>query len=247
MTPTRDAATTPLVVAIVQARMGSTRLPGKVLRDLNGVPVLAHVVSRVRAIPGVALVCCAIPEGEADDRLSAAAEALGATVCRGPEGDVLTRYLIAARTCRARVVLRFTADCPLLDPGVSGRVLSELLLHGSDYVSNVDPRSWPRGYDTEAFTRDALERAAAEATDAYDREHVTPWMRRSSDLTRRNVALDTARCATWRWTLDYEQDLAFARNVLARLPAFPHLPRFDEIRAVVERHPEVAAMNAGVE
>lgn len=233
-----------MIVAIVQARVGSTRLPGKVLHELRGEPVLAHVLARAWAIPGVDTVCCAVPDGPADDQLAALAGRLGAVVCRGPERDVLARYERAARQCGARVVVRLTSDCPLLDPEVSGRVVSDFLAHRPDYVSNVDPRSWPRGYDTEVFSREALERTAATAADPYDREHVTPWMRRGTALSRRNVALDTERYADWRWTLDYDADLEFARAVLARLPPFPHLPGFDEIKSIVEAHPEVAAINA---
>lgn len=231
-------------VVIVQARMGSTRLPGKVLRDLDGIPVLGHVLKRAAAIPGIDKVCCAIPVGADNAPLVEVASRFGAIVARGPESDVLERYCIAARTCEASIVMRITSDCPLLDPEVSGMVLADLAASGADYVSNVDPRSWPRGLDTEAMTRSALERMAAATTDPYDREHVTPWLRKTPGIVRRNVALPDARYAGWRWTLDYEEDLAFTRAVLAHLPPLPHLAGFDEIRPVIEAHPDIAAINA---
>ena len=231
-------------VVIVQARVGSSRLPGKILREVKGLPMLNYVLARVKAIPNADLVCCAIPEGEANDELAQKAAQLGATVTRGSEKDVLSRYVIAARATNAQVVIRITSDCPFLDPMVSGRVLADFLTGGADYVSNVEARSWPHGLDTEVFTRAALEEAGQQATLDYDREHVTPWLRTAAHIVRRNVALSTDRYATWRWTLDYPEDLEFVKAVLEYFPPFPFLPSFEEVRAVVEAHPEVAAINA---
>src|SRR5689334_18525028 len=111
-------------VAIIQARVGSSRLPGKVMMDLNGAPVLAHVLARAAAIPGIDRVCCAIPDLAENDALAALAGDLGATVVRGSETDVLDRYRQAAAACGAETVMRITSDCPLLDPAVSGAVLA---------------------------------------------------------------------------------------------------------------------------
>jgi spore coat polysaccharide biosynthesis protein SpsF (cytidylyltransferase family) len=230
-------------VAIVQARVGSMRLPAKVLRDLNGTPVLGHVLKRASAIPGIDAVCCAIPIGTENEPIVELAQRYGARVTRGPEADVLERYCIAARACGASVVVRITSDCPLLDPKVSGMVLSKLVVTGADYVSNVDPRSWPRGLDTEVLTRAALDRMAAATSDPYDREHVTPWLRKTAGIRCCNVALPDDRYAGWRWTLDYEEDLHFVREVLARVPPLPHLADFDELRAVIEANPDIAAIN----
>ena len=234
-------------VAIVQARMGSSRLPGKVMLDLNGQPVLAHVLARARAIPGLDAVCCAIPEGPDNDALADLAQSLGASVARGPEQDVLARYVLAARSSGAQVVMRITSDCPLLDPEVSGQVLAAFLETRPAYCSNIEPRSWPRGYDTEVFSAETLERAAREAREPREREHVTPWLREHTRLERRNVALEKHGFSDWRWTLDYAQDLEFMRAVLSRLPPFPHLPAFAELSAVVEQNPQLAAINADLE
>lgn len=231
-------------VAIVQARMGSSRLPGKVLREVNGLPILTYVLARVKAIPNIHLVCCAIPEGDANDGLAEKAAQLGVTVSRGSEKDVLSRYVVAARATNAQVVMRITSDCPFLDPAVSGSVLADFLDGGADYVSNVETRSWPHGLDTEVFSRAALEEAGRQATLDYDREHVTPWLRGTPGFVRRNVALSTDRYARWRWTLDYPEDLAFVNAVLEHFPPFPYLPGFDEVRAVVEAHSEIASINA---
>lgn len=229
-------------VVVVQARMGSSRLPGKVAMDLCGRPVLAHVLARAAAIPGIERVCCAIPEGAADDPLADLAARLGAEVARGSETDVLGRYLAAARQTGASVIMRVTSDCPVLDPDVSGRVLAALENAGADYASNVDPRSWPKGLDTEAFTREALERAGAEATDPYDREHVTPLLRRADWSRRANVELEAEPCPDWRWTLDYPQDLQFLRELLSRT-ADPLQARFEDLRAIVRAEPRLADIN----
>ena len=235
-----------MITAIIQARVGSSRLPSKVLRDLAGFPVLTHIFARVCAIPGIERVCFAVPDSAVNDGLANACAALGATVARGSETDVLSRYLVAARQCDADVVMRVTSDCPLLDPEVSGLVLADFLAHSPGYVSNVMPRSWPKGFDTEVFSRDTLERAAREAWEPDEREHVTVWMRRQQDIALRNVALPDDRFASWRWTLDYEEDLRFMQEVLARLPTLPHLAGFNEIRGIVEAHPEIATINAGL-
>jgi len=231
-------------VAVVQARTGSTRLPGKVLRPLAGRPVLAHVLERAAAVAGVERVCCAIPDSPGNDALAELASELGAVVVRGPEHDVLARYLAAARATEASVVMRITSDCPLFDPEVGARVLSRLTESGADYCSNLEPRSWPKGLDCEAFARGALERAAAAATEAYDREHVTPWLRTSPEIRRSNVSLDTDRYAGWRWTLDYSEDLAFLQAVFERLPTADGPAEFEAVRTVVEADPALAALNA---
>lgn len=229
-----------MIVVVVQARTGSSRLPDKVMMDLNGRTVLAHVLDRARAIPGVDQVCCAVPDLPEDDPLAELAKRLGAVVVRGSETDVLARYLKAARETGADAVVRITSDCPVLDPEVAGRVLSAL--DGAQaYASNVDPRSWPKGLDAEAFTREALERAAVEAAAPYDREHVTPWMRRAEGVSRANVALPDDRCAGWRWTLDYAEDLTFLRRLLAEAPGTR--PDFEALRRVVEAHPELPRIN----
>jgi spore coat polysaccharide biosynthesis protein SpsF (cytidylyltransferase family) len=203
------------VVAVVQARLGSARLPGKVLAEIAGRSVLAHVLSRAKRIPRVNTVILAIPEGTADDPLAAAAAAEGVTVVRGSSHDVLDRYHTAAAAADADVIVRVTADCPLLDPSVSGDVVERFLQGDVDYVSNVDPPTFPDGYDTEVIARSALQRAWREATDPFEREHVTPYIRRRPDEFRlANVRALTDR-SNWRLTLDTEDDLRRLRRVFA--------------------------------
>lgn len=234
-----------MIVAIIQARMGSTRFPGKILRDLAGRTVLAHVLGRARAIPGVDEVCCAVSDREDSDPVAREAARVGAVVVRGHEHDVLGRYVLAARRCRADVIMRITSDCPLLDPRVSHFVLARFQECDADYCSNVDPRSWPRGLDTEVFSRDVLEDAAETATDPSEREHVTSWIRRHEALRRCNVECDQGNFSGFRWTLDYPDDLDFLRRVYEHLPSGLDIARFEHVLAVVSKHPEITSINAG--
>jgi spore coat polysaccharide biosynthesis protein SpsF len=230
-------------VVIVQARMGSSRLPGKVMMDLNGAPVLAHVLARAAAIAGIDRVCCAIPDTAENDALAGLAADLGAVVARGSETDVLDRYLKAARACDADTIMRLTSDCPVVDPAVSAEVLAALKAAGADYASNVDPRSWPKGLDTEVFTMEALERTAARAGEPFDREHVTPFMRRTAGFARTNVERRGEPVEHWRWTLDHPQDLDFLRRLLAFTAPFPHLPDFETLGRVYAAHPDLRRIN----
>ena len=238
MTPARR------VVAILQARMGSTRLPGKVLMDLDGRPVLAHCVDRALAVPGVDAVCVATGDGADDDPIASfMRDDTRATLFRGSPGDVLDRYLGAATMMQAAIVLRITCDCPLLDPWVAGRVVRACVDDTADYVCNNMPPSFPHGLDCEAFTASLLARAAAVATEPEDREHVTPWMRREEGIRRGNIAHAGASLAAERWTLDYPEDMAFLRAVAARLPA-GFAGRMQDVLAVLDAAPELRAINA---
>lgn len=228
---------------IVQARMGSSRLPGKVMEEIQGRPVLAHVLERCRAIRGCDKVVCAVPDEEESKPLCEVAHGCGADVFCGPERDVLGRYLGAARMVGADVVMRVTSDCPLIDPETCGAVLAMREREHADYAANNMPRSFPHGLDCEAFTAAALAEADATTQDLYDREHVTPWLRRAPHLRRANFESGNMALAEYRWTLDYPEDLKFFRAVFAALPKDCAGAMADVIM-VVSAHPEIADINA---
>ena len=228
---------------IVQARTGSTRLPGKVLMSIGRRTVLEEVLDRCRRIPGADVVVCAIPEAAVDDVLIAPAERVGAVVVRGSETDVLSRYAKAAAAVGATTVMRVTSDCPLIDPQVCGEVLRLRAREGADYASNALEATFPHGLDCEAFTATALSDAASSATEAYDREHVTPWLIRAAHFKRANYSSGDPSLARLRWTLDFAEDLAFVRAVFAALPPGGSAGMGD-ILAVMMRHPEIAEINA---
>jgi len=229
---------------IIQARTGSSRLPGKVLRPLAGRSVLSHVLQRCAAIPGIDAVCCATTVAAADDLVEEEATKAGAVVFRGPEHDVLDRYYWAARALGAGIVLRVTSDCPLIDPEVAGAVLRLRAEAGVDYAANNMPPTWPHGVDCEAFRTEILEIAWRFATDAYDREHVTPWMRAHPDVRRANLGGPGGPAAEQRWTLDYPEDWAFLEALFQHLPAPPAWPDHQAVMAVLASYPELAAINA---
>lgn len=224
--------------------MGSSRLPGKVLERLRGRTVIAEVLRRCRAIPGADIVCCAIPQDAADDPLAAEVERAGAIVFRGSESDVLDRYVGAAKAVSADVVMRITGDKPLLDPEICGRVLTLLEEENADFSCNNMPASWPHGIDCEAFTFDALGRAASQAVDPEDREHVTPWIRRQSDFKRVNLEGPGGAAVDLRWTLDFPEDLAFLTAVFDALPSEIEMPLYDDVMCLLEKYPDLSALNA---
>ena len=230
---------------IIQARLGSTRLPGKVLMPIGPRTVLAHVIERCRAIDGVDAVCCAVPEGAPDDPVAAEAEDAGAVVVRGSEIDVLDRYRKAAEALVLDVVLRVTADCPLIDPAVCASVLALRRETAADYACNNAPPSWPHGLDCEAMTMHALRRAACEAHAPWQREHVTPWLRDHPTITRANLAMPGGGGTRHRWTLDNERDLTFLRALAERLPVGRAGWPYPVPLAIVEADPELFALNAG--
>ncbi|MDQ7246247.1 UDP-2,4-diacetamido-2,4,6-trideoxy-beta-L-altropyranose hydrolase [Dongia sedimenti] len=235
-------------VAIIQARFGSTRLPGKVLKPLGSISggqgiVLDHAIRRCRAIPSVDAVVIATTDREEDGAIVAAAERAGAQVHRGSAEDVLSRYAGAARRADADVVLRVTSDCPLIDPGICDRVIRLRAEAGVDYAANNMPRLYPHGLDCEVFTREGLERADKVATAPYDREHVTPWLRRAADVTRASLIGPGWPAVQQRWTLDFPEDYDFFAALFPLLPQ-GRIAGMDEVLGVLAEHPEIVAINA---
>ena len=234
-------------VVIVQARMGSSRLPGKVLLDLAGAPMLDRVLARCAAIPGVDEVVVATSELPGDDPLADHVRARGFRCFRGSESDVLSRYAGAARMAEADIVMRVTSDCPLLSPAVSGRVLAALrdADGGLDYVSNAQTRSYPRGLDTEVFTAASLYGADAEATLERDREHVTPYLYLEPGRFRIGGVADSQDRSDLRWTVDTADDLAMVRALVAA--AGDPMAAYETLLSTCDRHPEIVALNATIQ
>ena len=203
---------------IIQARLGSTRLPGKVLADICGQPMLARVVERVRLARTAQQVVVATTSAAHDDELARFCAAHGIECFRGDENDVLDRYFQAAKKFEATTVVRITADCPLIDPQVIDRVTEIFQQGGVDYASNTLETTYPDGLDTEVFSFAALEQAWREATKTSEREHVTPYLRNSGKFRVRNVANDLGvSFADHRWTVDEPSDLEFVRAIYRNL------------------------------
>ena len=232
-------------IAIIQARLGSTRLPGKVLRQLAGDTVLGHVVRRVREARRLDGVCIATTESPADEPIVAEATRLGVSCWRGSEQDVLARYYGAAQASGAEVIVRVTSDCPLFD----GALLDEMLAvffatPGLDYLSNVQARSFPRGLDAEIFTFAALTRAHHQALRQHEREHVTPYFYQHSEVFRLHSFTYKEDLSAHRWTLDTPEDWQFFESVYALLGSdFTTWEMLDLLKA----RPELNKLNEHVE
>lgn len=232
---------------IVQARMTSTRLPGKVLLPLAGEPMLSRLVERLRRVQRADGIVVATTTNTADDPIAALCAQLDVPCHRGSEHDVLARYADAARLHGANVVVRITSDCPLIDPALIDQVIAAYAEGGSDYVSNMLPPTWPYGMAVEVFSADALAQAHAEATQAAEREHVTPFLYWHPERYRlRNVA-SPVDLSTHRWTVDTSEDY----ELVSRL--FDHLmsthPNFTQanVLQLLEAHPDWIAINQHIQ
>jgi glutamate-1-semialdehyde 2,1-aminomutase/spore coat polysaccharide biosynthesis protein SpsF len=223
--------------------MGSKRLPGKVLHDLSGLPVLAWVARAARAVPGIDNVAVATSDTPQDDAIASWCAGNAVACHRGSENDVLARFAFAARQERSTYVMRLTADCPLLDPQVCATVLQLLLRSGADYASNCDPATWPDGLDCEVFTAAALFEAEREAKRPSEREHVTPFLRHN----RHRYRVEAFICplpglSGERWTLDEPADLEFLSRLAAALPQ--DCPAsYTEVLDVLAKTPELGNIN----
>lgn len=234
------------VVAIIQARMGSTRLPGKVLEDVGGRSMLSRVVRRTRRASTLDEVVVATSTASQDDPILLECRRLGIGCFRGSEADVLDRYFGAAEAYRAQSVVRVTSDCPLIDWSVIDRVVSAFREGRPDYASNTLERTYPRGLDTEVMTREALARAWCEASEPYERVHVTPYLYRHPELFRLLPVIGERDASAARWTVDTPEDLLFVRTVYQR---FGDTDRFSwqDAWTLVDREPELAKINGHIQ
>ncbi len=235
-------------VAIVQAHMGSSRLPGKVLMDIAGETMLARVVGRTKRCEYVDSVVVATSTLPIDDDIEGACESLDVPVFRGSNSDVLDRFVNAARTYSADVCVRITSDCPLLDPEVSDHVIScfKQANPAVDYASNKIPQSYPRGLDTEVFTLQALEDTWRRAAKPYERSHVTIHIYEHPDEFKLLSVVSDDDRADWRWTVDTPEDLEFVRQIYLQLGIDGNFGWRDVI-ALLDEKPELREINRGIE
>jgi len=233
------------ISAIIQARMGSTRLPGKVLNELGGMTVLARVVRRLRRAKLIDEVIVATTDLATDDPIVRECNHLDVPYFCGSESDVLDRYYQAAKAFGAEAVVRVTSDCPLIDPQIVDETIAAFRADKADYASNVIPRTYPRGLDTEVFTAAALERALLEAKEPHQREHATPYFYEHPELFRMASATADADYSRYRWTLDTSEDLELIRAIYSR---FDNRDDFDwkEVLALMEREPDLADLNSRI-
>ena len=233
------------ICVIVQARMGSTRLPGKVMKDIVGKPLVLHVVERIKRITPKDTVVIATTTLKEDDTIVDAVTNYDTTIniYRGSSQDVLDRYYRAAIHCRADVIVRVTADNPLIDPDISGTVIETFLKNQCDYCCNNMPRTYPHGLDTEVFSFESLERAWKKAHTPYEREHVTPYIREHpGEFTLLNVE-HTTDLSNLRWSVDYCEDFAFVTEIYKRLYFKNKTFAMEDVLDILDKEPWLCEMN----
>jgi spore coat polysaccharide biosynthesis protein SpsF len=234
-------------VLLIQARMGSSRLPGKVMMDIGGETMLARVVRRVRRAASADTVAVATTLSEKDEAVARHARELGVEAFRGDEERVLDRYYEAARFFRADAVIRITADCPLADPELVDKVAEafEGASPPADFAANTLQRTYPHGLDVEMSSFSALKRAWEEANKPYQRAHVYPYIYEHPEKFSLVSVADGTDRSGLRWTVDTAEDLAFVREIYRRLGG-DGLFSWREVLRLLEREPELSALNRGV-
>lgn len=232
-------------VAVIQARMGSTRLPGKVLMDVVGTTMLERVVRKTLRSTRIEEVVVATSTNANDEVIEKECDRIGVGCYRGSEDDVLDRYYKAASSFDASVVVRITSDCPLIDPAIVDKAVDELVAGDADYSSNTVKRTYPRGLDTEAMRIEALESACKEASKNYQREHVTPYIYQNPDKFRLHFVTNDTDHSALRWTVDTPEDLEFVRAVYRHFEDRGQFGWLD-VLALVDTHPEIALLNSQV-
>lgn len=234
-------------VVIVQARMGSTRLPGKVLMPVAGRPLLSYLLERLRRVTLAGRVVVATSTDPRDDAIVAACAVEEIPSFRGSELDVLDRYVATARAFAARAVVRLTADCPLIDPGlVDDAIRAFSAAEDIDYVSNMLEPTWPYGMAVEVFTASALYEAGREAVEGDEREHVTPFIWRRPERYRLKSLTMSPDLSRHRWTVDTPEDFELVSRVLGTL--YPRKPdfRMPDVVRLLEENPRWMQLNSHI-
>ncbi len=233
------------IVTIIQARMGSTRLPGKVMKTILEKPVILWDIDRILRSRLIDEIVVAVPFNRANDIIVDTVRHYNdrIIITRGKEDDVLDRYYRAAKETGADVVVRITSDCPLIDPVVTDKVIEKFLNSGCDYCSNTIERTYPRGLDSEVFSFEALEKAWTEAKMDYEREHVTPYILENPDKFKLINVSNDIDLSQHRWTLDTKEDFKFIDTVYRRI--YPQKQDFlmSDILGLLKRNPELIDIN----
>jgi spore coat polysaccharide biosynthesis protein SpsF len=236
-------------VIISQARMTSTRLPGKILKEVLGKPLLEYQIERLKRVVNADLVVIATTTNASDDIVASFCNHQGISCFRGSESDVLARYYLAAREHGAEIVVRVTSDCPLIDPNIVSAVIGRYTdgQQSFDYVSNTLVRTYPRGMDTEVFSFKALAEAYKEARLPAHREHVTPFIHSQPDRYNLGSVENTKDYSKYRWTVDTPEDFELIKAIIETV--YLRNPRFtmEDCLEAYSQHPHWLEINNHVE
>jgi len=234
------------VVAIIQARMGSTRLPGKVMKEIVGKPMLWHVINRVKNAKKLNDIVIATTNLKEDTQILDLASEIGVKTYAGSENDVLDRYYQAAIMSKADVIVRITADCPLADPNVIDKVVRYYRINDFDYVSTSIKPTFPDGIDVEVFRFASLKKAWSEAKLASEREHVTPYIWKNPNIFKIKNYENEDDILYMRWSVDEQCDLEFLREIYNRLYAKDTLFYMEDVVDLLTKNPELMDINKDI-
>ncbi|WKA47114.1 glycosyltransferase family protein [Geobacillus zalihae] len=237
------------VAAIIQARMGSTRFPGKVLKKVLGKTLLEYQIERVKRAKTIDEIIIATTTKESDDPIVQLCQQLSIPYYRGSEEDVLSRYYEAATEFGVDVVVRLTSDCPIIDPNVIDKVVEHYLENKDryDYVSNTLTRTYPRGLDTEVMSYEVLKKAHDEAKELIYREHVTAYIYHHPDQFRLCNVSNEKDESKHRWTVDTEEDFLLIKNILETLYPLNPLFTLEDVIQILRDKPEWVEINAHIQ
>jgi spore coat polysaccharide biosynthesis protein SpsF len=232
-----------MIIAVLQARASSTRLPGKVLKPILGRPMLARQIERLKRSSLISRLILATSTDNADNEVARIARLTGIGCYRGSLEDVLDRFYNAVLPYQPELVVRLTGDCPLTDWNIIDRAVAFARSGDFDYVSNTLTRTWPKGLDVEVFKPGALETAWHEARDPFEREHVTPFIYGHSDQFRLGDFVNDADLGELRWTVDHPEDFLFVDRIYNEL--YLSKPDFGtaDVLALLAKQPDIARLN----
>lgn len=233
---------------IVQARMGSTRLPGKIMKQILGKPILSFVVERLKRVKQASVLHIATTTNPLDGSIVKFCEDHSISYSRGSEDDVLDRFYQAASQLKLDVAVRVNSDCPLIDPALVDHVIGQFLGQKGtlDYASNILKETYPVGMHTEVFTRAALAQAHQQAKEKFEREHVTPFIYRNPQKFKLLSVESSKNLGEHRWVVDTPEDFELAKNILETL--YPQQPEFGmkDVLDLLAQHPEWLKINSHI-
>lgn len=239
------------VVCIMQARVGSSRLPGKVLEEICGKTVIEHDINILKLVPNIDEIIIATTLEEQDDKIVDKANKLGVKYFRGSESDVLSRYYFSAKESNADVVVRVTSDCPCMDSRIIENIINEFkkcsISENIDYISNTVERTFPRGYDVEVFKFQSLEKAFLSASKDYEREHVTPYIYDLNNKFKISSYKHNVDCSKYRVTLDTQEDLQVIKAIYEELFNYKGYFSLQDVLGFLDKNPNIARINEEIE
>lgn len=235
-----------MITAIIQARMGSTRLPSKVIKKIEGRPLLWHIIERIKHAKSINEIIVATTTNKEDEKIIKIAKKSGVKTFSGSENDVLDRFYRAAKKFNSDIIVRITPDDPFKDPKIIDEFVNYFLKNNLDYVSNTIKPTYPEGLDIEIFSFKALEKAWLEAKLASEREHVTPYIWKNPKKFKIKNLSYKEDLSNLRWTIDYLEDLKFAREVYKRLYPVQKIFLMEDILKLFKKEPELQKINQGI-